>query len=71
MGSSFECCGIDHFAKVPMPTEPNPRAKTYSFSDKGIVPIAYEDTENYRVTRAFLDNPARMLKHLIGEPRDD
>lgn len=48
-----------------------PHAKIYSFSDKGIVPIAYEDTEHYRVTRTFLDNPARMLKHLIGEPRVD
>ena len=48
-----------------------PHAKIYSFSDKGIVPIAYEDTEHYRVTRAFLESPARMIKHLIGGPRND
>ncbi len=48
-----------------------PHAKIYSFSDKGIMPIAYEDTEHYRITRSFLDSPARMLQHLVGELHDD
>ena len=30
-----------------------------------IRPIAYEDTDHYRVTRRFLSNPERMLKVLI------
>jgi predicted ATPase len=48
-----------------------PHAKIYSFSDKGILPIAYEDTEHYRVTKSFLDNPARMLSHLIESASDE
>lgn len=48
-----------------------PHAKIYSFSDKGILPIAYEDTEHYRVTRAFLDSPARMLRNLIGDSQEE
>jgi predicted ATPase len=48
-----------------------PHAKIYSFSDKGILQIAYEDTEHYRVTRAFLDSPARMLRNLIGDSQEE
>jgi predicted ATPase len=48
-----------------------PHAKIYSFSDSGILPIAYEDTEHYRVTKTFLDNPARMLRHLIDSTHDE
>ncbi|MCU0706878.1 MAG: AAA family ATPase [Pirellula sp.] len=47
-----------------------PHAKIYAFSEQGIVPIAYEETEHYRVTKAFLDNPTRMLKHLVDELHD-
>ncbi|MGN6546202.1 MAG: hypothetical protein ACTHK7_14205, partial [Aureliella sp.] len=44
-----------------------PRAQIYSFSETGIGPIAYEETEHYRVTKAFLDSPQRMLGHLLGQ----
>jgi predicted ATPase len=44
-----------------------PNARIYSFSDAGVRPIAYKDTEHYRVTRAFLDSPERMLRHLLEE----
>ena len=44
-----------------------PHAKIYSFSEGGINPVAYEDTEHYRVTKSFLDSPQRMLSHLLGE----
>lgn len=44
-----------------------PNAKIYSFSEAGILPIAYEETEHFRVTKAFLDAPDRMLKHLLNE----
>ncbi len=42
-----------------------PNAKIFFFSEDGIHPIAYQDTEHFRVTRAFLDAPERMLKHLL------
>ncbi len=42
-----------------------PNSTIYSFTDAGINPIAYHDTEHYRVTKTFLDNPERMLKHLM------
>jgi predicted ATPase len=41
-----------------------PNALIYSFSEEGILPIAYEDTEHFRVTKAFMDSPERLLKHL-------
>lgn len=44
-----------------------PHAQIYSFGDDGINPIAYEDTDHYRVTRSFLDNPQRMLSHLLSK----
>lgn len=44
-----------------------PKARIYSFSDAGIQPIAYEETEHYLVTKTFLDCPERMLRHLMGE----
>jgi len=44
-----------------------PHAQIYSFGESGIHPVAYQDTEHYRVTKSFLDNPQRMLSHLLGE----
>ena len=43
-----------------------PDALIYSFSSNGIEPIAYKDTDHYRVTRAFLESPERTFKHLFG-----
>lgn len=43
-----------------------PRATIFHFSEAGVSPIAYEQTEHYRVTRAFLDSPQRMMQHLLG-----
>jgi predicted ATPase len=31
--------------------------------------VAYEDTEHFRVTRAFLANPERMLRTLFDSER--
>ena len=42
-----------------------PNAWIYSFSEKGIERVAYQDTEHYRVTRDFLGNPQRMLRFLM------
>ncbi len=44
-----------------------PHATIYSFSEKGILPVAYEDTEHFRVTRNFLESPGRMLMYLLGD----
>ncbi len=44
-----------------------PNAIIYECGEHGIRPVAYEDTEHYRVTRDFLANPARMLKILMGQ----
>ena len=44
-----------------------PKALIYSFSDKGIAPIEYKQTEHYRVTRSFLESPERMLEHLFKD----
>jgi predicted ATPase len=43
-----------------------PEARIFSFGEDGIVPVAYEDTEHYRVTRNFLSNPARSLRILLA-----
>ena len=42
-----------------------PGAEIFSFTEEGIRSVAYEDTEHYQVTKAFLDNPKRMLKNLL------
>jgi predicted ATPase len=43
-----------------------PDAHIYSFSTSGIERIAYKDTEHFRITRDFLSNPQRMLRHLMA-----
>lgn len=42
-----------------------PDACIYQCGVDGVVPVAYEDTEHFRVTRDFLSNPARMLRGLL------
>lgn len=44
-----------------------PNAIVYEFSDKGILPVYYRDTEHYQLTRRFLENPERMLHYLLDE----
>lgn len=43
-----------------------PAALIYSLGPDGIQPIAYEQTEHFTVTRLFLEDPARMLGHLLA-----
>lgn len=47
-----------------------PEAVIYNFSPAGIEPVAYTDTEHYRVTRDFLLRPERMLKILLDRSAD-
>lgn len=43
-----------------------PDATILHFSDRGIEPIAYEETEHYKVTRAFLTRTQMMLNELLS-----
>jgi hypothetical protein len=42
-----------------------PKATIYEFSETGLRPVEYTDTEHYVVTRAFLGDPSRMLRELF------
>ena len=42
-----------------------PDALLYQLSDEGIEPIAYEETEHFRVTSGFLSNRERYFRHLF------
>ena len=42
-----------------------PNATIYWFSDAGMAQIQYAQTEHYKTTKAFLDNPRRMLIELM------
>jgi predicted ATPase len=43
-----------------------PHAVILQFTEQGIAPIAYEETEHYKVTRAFLTRTDMMLKELLS-----
>jgi predicted ATPase len=43
-----------------------PDASIYALGDGGIEPVEYEDTEHYRLTRAFLEAPERFLRQLFA-----
>lgn len=47
-----------------------PGAMILNFDGETIRPIAYEDTEHYRVTKGFLANPERYLKEIFQSPDD-
>lgn len=44
-----------------------PGARIHSFDGDAIEPIAWEDTEHVRLTRDFLSDPERYLRHLCAE----
>lgn len=44
-----------------------PDATIFHCGKEGIAPIAYQDTEHYRVTRDFLMDPQRMLDGLFAQ----
>ena len=44
-----------------------PGALIYQIDGSGISSVKYEDTEHYAVTKAFLENPGRMLEELFLE----
>lgn len=44
-----------------------PNATILSFDGDTIEPVNYEETEHYRITKAFLGNPGRYLRELFNE----
>lgn len=44
-----------------------PHATIYSCDSDTLQSIAYTDTEHYKVTKHFLDNPERYLRHLFED----
>ncbi|HZE97578.1 MAG TPA: AAA family ATPase [Planctomycetota bacterium] len=48
-----------------------PHATIYEFSSEGIRETKYEDTEQYRTTRSFLEDRDRFLRHLLAPLKDD
>jgi predicted ATPase len=47
-----------------------PNADIYQIENGKLEQVDYKDTESYQITKAFLDNPSRMLKELLGNQRD-
>lgn len=48
-----------------------PDALIYYFSDEGIHPMAYEDTEHYAITKEFLNKPQKMIEYLFDGLDED
>lgn len=46
-----------------------PNSRIYQLTDDGIDVIDYKETEHYVVTKAFLNNPEKMLESLMDEKR--
>lgn len=44
-----------------------PGAQLYQLSQSGIEEVSYTQTEHYRLTRQFLNDPDRILKYLLTE----
>ena len=44
-----------------------PSAEVLLLNEEGITSIDYKETEHFKITKQFLDNPERMLKYLIEE----
>jgi predicted ATPase len=48
-----------------------PGARIYRLGSDGVEQVAYEDTEHFRITRDFLNSPARFFKTLFGRDGGD
>jgi predicted ATPase len=44
-----------------------PGATIYQIADEGLEKVAYKDTEHYKVTRSFLENPEKMIDILFED----
>lgn len=44
-----------------------PGAEVYELSENGIRSVDYRETEHYRLTLRFLENPEKMLRYLLKD----
>lgn len=44
-----------------------PDAEILKFTSEGISSVKYQDTEHYKITKNFLDNPEKMLYYLLND----
>lgn len=44
-----------------------PAAEIYTLNEEGYSKVSYKETEHYQITKAFLDEPNRMLNILLEE----
>lgn len=44
-----------------------PDSIIYEISEQGIKQTAYTETENYNISRHFINNPTKMLQMLLAE----
>ena len=44
-----------------------PGAEIYSFSEAGVQPVSYEETESYQVMEMFINNREQLLYRLLSE----
>jgi len=44
-----------------------PEARIYMLNEEGIQDVRYEDTEHYAITKAFLQNPGRMIREMFRD----
>ncbi len=47
-----------------------PGATIYSCDSENLSKILYTETEHYRITKQFLDNPSLYVHHLFQDPLD-
>ncbi len=47
-----------------------PEALIYHFSENGIKPIDYTETEHYTITKEFLNKPDKMIKYLFEKSEE-
>ena len=43
-----------------------PNADILEFSDQGIEKVSYRETDHYKITKQFIDNPERMIAYLLN-----
>ena len=48
-----------------------PNATIYQFSDRGIEPVQYEETDQFQITQMFLTRREAMLRELLREPDEE
>ena len=44
-----------------------PNAFIFQFDQTGIQQVRYQETEHYKITKQFIDQPERMIRYLLGK----